>query len=112
MDIDWNILYTLIGAIGGGMMVQLLKIAFPTKRDSIEAGQNIRENLIRVEGELRTEIRQTQQELDSWKDKYYQLLEDYNNMNNAFDKLQKEYQSLQHKHDNLKKEVNKLKGNR
>jgi predicted nuclease with TOPRIM domain len=104
-----QIIIALIAAAGGYAAAEIIKVLFPSKADQMNASQQLRDDLIKLRGDMQEQIRQTQKDLDEWKDKYYQLLEDYNEMHNSFNKLQKEYEHLQSKYENLKKKVDALK---
>lgn len=95
----------LMAIIGGAITTSLIKgFDYFTKNKEVSLSEStkLRVDLWEQLGSLKLELSQKELDLDMWKDKYYVLLEKYN------DAVRRERQALNDL-DDLKKELDKVK---
>lgn len=85
MDIELlNLIFVLAGSIFGGVGVKLVDKLLSRRQEMAEVNGDYRDELRIDAVSLRKELRLMYEELDSWREKYFDLLKLYNELEIAF----------------------------
>lgn len=74
LDTAW---IALIGTVFGGAGLKLLESILSRSKDKVDAAAAMRTELRNESKTLKEELRIVERDLDSWKEKYFMLLQEY-----------------------------------
>jgi uncharacterized protein involved in exopolysaccharide biosynthesis len=75
--LDWTPIYALAGALFGGSGIKFLEKWLNKEKDEQEIATQIRNELRGDMKELKIEVQRLEQEVETWKQKYYDLLDQF-----------------------------------
>lgn len=74
MDTAW---IALIGTLFGGAALKIVEGLFAKGTTKVDLATSLREELRKESTQLKEEVRLAEHELDTWKEKYYNLYQEY-----------------------------------
>ena len=82
--------YLIAGVLGGSSISALFRFLTTRRFQSISLEEKLRSEMMKMNSDLKMEIRGLKTELDHWKDKYHTLEREYTSLKSRFEKLIKE----------------------